>query len=257
RVEPGLGFDDGGDHVLGNGVSVRRLLDMRVERGVGDANVRRHVPGDERQEKNAKAEHAPSHESISHGEMESQIRYRIQRPAISTTYTLRGQEPPGEFLIASGRRLHGLQEAQDPHDVLLLEDLLPRRHALGAPSQGDRLVEHRRHALAVADAQAPRFAPFGSPAIGPHTNGASTSCRPRASTASSADRNVETLKPSFEARSDWAGVLNSTARRRGFRSSSRAKASDGGATIAYPTSRNGRETVTRRSMYPASAGSPT
>src|SRR5881296_4444378 len=112
RVEPGLGFDDGGDHVLGNGVSVRRLLDMRVERSVDDANVRRHVPGDERQEKNAKAEHAPSHESISHGEMESQIRYRIQRPAISTTYTLRGQEPAGEFLIASGRRLHGLQEAQ-------------------------------------------------------------------------------------------------------------------------------------------------
>src|SRR6059036_3370573 len=92
------------------------------------------------------------------GKMESQIRYRIQRPAISTTYTLRGQEPAGEFLIASGRRLHGLQEAQDPHDVLLLEDLLPRRHALGAPSQGDRLVEHRRHALAVADAQAPQVA---------------------------------------------------------------------------------------------------
>src|SRR2546426_5660733 len=114
RVELGLGFDDGGDEVFGNGVSACRLLDMRVERSVGDANVRRHVPEDERQEKNAKAEYAPSQASISHGEMESQIRYRIQRPAISTTYTLRGQEPAGEFLIASGRRLHGLQEAQDP-----------------------------------------------------------------------------------------------------------------------------------------------
>src|SRR5436309_14553661 len=103
RVEPGLGFDDGGDHVLGNGVSVRRLLDMRVERGVGEANVRRHVPGDERQDKNAKAEHAPSHESITHGEMESTLRYRLLRPAISLIYTLRAQDPPCQPLLASGR----------------------------------------------------------------------------------------------------------------------------------------------------------
>src|SRR6267378_386772 len=58
----------------------------------------------------------------------------------------------------SGRRLNGLQEAQHPRDVFLLEDLLPRRHALGGPSLADRLVEQLRHALAVADAQASQIA---------------------------------------------------------------------------------------------------
>src|SRR5438309_11911609 len=58
----------------------------------------------------------------------------------------------------SGRRLNGLQKAQDPREVFLLEDLLPRRHALGGPSLADGLVEHRRHALAVADAQASQIA---------------------------------------------------------------------------------------------------
>src|SRR2546425_8300589 len=82
RVELGVGFDDGGDQVLGNGVSACRLLNMRVERSVGDANVRRHVPEDERQEKNAKAEYAPSQASISHGEMESQIRYRDRKSVV-------------------------------------------------------------------------------------------------------------------------------------------------------------------------------
>src|SRR5262245_28395327 len=59
-----------------------------------------------------------------------------------------------EGSATSGRLLHGLQEAQHSCDVFLLEDLLPRRHALGASTLRDRLVEHRRHALAVADAQA-------------------------------------------------------------------------------------------------------
>src|SRR2546422_825703 len=98
RIELGFDLDDGGDEVLGHGVSTGRLFDVHLDGGgVGcGPHVRRDVAGSDGQNKNPKPEKALVHVR---GIGLANPVPNSERRNFSDFHD-NGQEPGGEFLIA-------------------------------------------------------------------------------------------------------------------------------------------------------------